>query len=93
MAAASSRLRSVKVDSSVARIAVSEEESIRFLCGTSTVALRSCSQASSSPVLVRLPLWASARPPCAVDRKVGCALCQTEAPVSSSGCGRPPGAR
>ena len=32
-------------------------------------------------VLIRLPLWPSAIEPSAVGRKVGCALCQVDAPV------------
>ena len=42
-----------------------------------------CSAASraSSPVLIRFPLWASAMPPVAVERKVGWAFSQTLDPV------------
>ena len=39
------------------------------------------SMAASSRVLIRFPLWPSARLVLPVDRKVGCALAQTEAPV------------
>ncbi len=62
-------------------MAVSEEESIRALCGTFSSGIRSASSTSSSSVLVRLPLWHSARPPPWKGRKVGWALPQVLAPV------------
>ena len=42
---------------------------------------RPLSSAASSRVLIRFPLWPSARLIVPVDRKVGWALAQTEAPV------------
>ena len=60
---------------------VSLVESMVFFSGTRSVGSSSASHASSSWVLVRLPLWARASPPACVARKVGCALCQTLAPV------------
>ena len=44
-------------------------------------AARLAAMAASSRVLIRLPLWPSARLADAVERNVGCAFSQTEAPV------------
>ena len=68
-------------DMSAVTSEVSLVESMVFFSGTRWSGSSSRSQASSSWVLVRLPLWASARPPLRVARKVGWALCHTEAPV------------
>ena len=60
---------------------VSLVESRDTLCGTGSAESRSCSSFSSSSVLVRLPLWASARLSSSSERNVGCALFHVLEPV------------
>ena len=67
-ASAASHVESVKVASSEVTSHVSFVESIVSLLATLACASRSRSQASSSGVLVRLPLCASASPPLGVAR-------------------------
>ena len=55
---------------------VSEVATIPLLAGPAPA-----SRPASSRVLMRFPLWPSARLVLPVERKVGCALAQTEAPV------------
>ena len=71
-AASSAVTRSVSLDAS--EVSGGEVE-------LAVVAASSSTRLARSPVLVRLPLWPSAIEPSAVERKVGCALCQTLAPV------------
>ena len=71
----------VAISAVISAVSVVASESSEPGTSESPSTSRSASQDCSSRVLVRLPLWPSERPPVAVERKVGCAFCQTLAPV------------
>ena len=80
--AAASIERSGCAASSAVSMSVSLVEAMRVPSGSSPdVSASSASRARSSWVLVRLPLWPSARWPVAVCRNVGCAFSHTLEPV------------